>query len=100
MIPDRVSFFPVVRAGRRSILPATSLAVCSVTCNTTCKVACMTHHGTGLRALTAVKRLEVAMADAFVVETDGPPMAWDDVMQWYGDILAAGEAKPVPEEEV
>ena len=61
--------------GKRSILPATSLSVCFVTCNTTCKVVCMTHHGTGLRALTAVKRLEVAMADAFVVETDGPPMA-------------------------
>ena len=75
MIPDRVSFLPVVMPGKRSILPATSLSVCFVTCNTTCEVVCMTHHGTGLRALTAVKRLEVAMADAFVVETDGPPMA-------------------------
>ena len=40
------------------------------------------------------------MADAMVVETVWTPEAWADVMQWYGDTLAAGEAKPVPEEEV
>jgi hypothetical protein len=60
----------------------------------------MTHHVTGLRALEAVKRLEVAMEDAIVVETVGTPEVWVDVMQRYGDTLAAGEAKPVPEEEV
>jgi hypothetical protein len=64
------------------------------------KVACMTHHVTGLWALEAVKRLEVTMEDAIVVETVGPPEVWVDVMQRYGDTLAAGEAKPVPEEEV
>jgi hypothetical protein len=60
----------------------------------------MTHHVTGLWALEAVKRLEVTMEDAIVVETVGPPEVWVDVMQRYGDTLAAGEAKPVPEEEV
>jgi hypothetical protein len=60
----------------------------------------MTHHVTGLWALEAVKRLEVAMEDAIVVETVGTPEVWVDVMQRYGDTLAAGEAKPVPEEEV
>jgi hypothetical protein len=64
------------------------------------KVACLTHHGTGLWALAAVTRLEVAMADAVVVETVCTPEAWVDVMQRYGDTLAAGEAKPAPEEEV
>jgi hypothetical protein len=33
------------------------------------KVACITHYVTGLWALEAVTRLEVAMADAIVVET-------------------------------
>ena len=60
----------------------------------------MTHHGTGLWALEAVKRLEVAMEDDIVVETVDTPEAWADVMKRYGDTLAAGEAKPVHEEEV
>jgi len=63
------------------------------------QVACMTHHVAGLWALEAVKRLEVAMEDAIVVETVGPPEAWADLMKRYGDTLAAGEATPVHEEE-
>ena len=63
------------------------------------KVACRTHHGTSLWALEAVKRLEVAMEDAIVVETVGTPEAWGDVMQRSGATRAAGEATPVPEEE-
>jgi hypothetical protein len=35
-----------------------------------------------------------------VVDTVGTPEAWADFMKRYGDILAAGEAKPVYEEEV
>jgi hypothetical protein len=60
----------------------------------------MTHHVTGLWALDSVKRLEVAREDVIVVETVCTPEAWVDLMQRYGDTLAAGEAKPVPEEEV
>ena len=60
----------------------------------------MTHHVAGLWALEAVKRLEVAMEDAIVVETVGTPEAWTDFMKRYCDTLAAGEAKPVHEEEV
>ena len=60
----------------------------------------MTHHGTSLWALDAVKRLEVAMADASVEETVCPPEAWGDVVKRYGDTLAVDEAQPVPEEEV
>ena len=41
----------------------------------------MTHHVAGLWALEAVKRLEVAMEDAIVVETVGPPEAWAEVMK-------------------
>lgn len=58
----------------------------------------MTHHV--LWALDAVKRLEVAMEDFIVVETVGTPESWADFMKRYCDILAAGEAKPVHEEEV
>jgi len=64
------------------------------------KVVCMTDHVTVLWALDSVKRLEVAREDAIVVETVCAPEAWVDVMQRYGDTLAAGEATPVPEEEV
>ena len=60
----------------------------------------MTHHVAGLWALEAVKRLEVAMEDAIVVETVGPPEAWTDLMKRYCDTLAAGEATPAHEEEV
>ena len=60
----------------------------------------MTHHVTSLWALEAVKRLEVTMEDAIVVETISTPEVWVDVMQRYGDTLAAGEAKLVPKEEV
>lgn len=60
----------------------------------------MTHHITGLWALEAVKRLEVAMEDDIVVETVDTLEAWADLMKRYGDTLAAGEAKPVHEEEV
>jgi hypothetical protein len=60
----------------------------------------MTHHITGLWALEAVKRLKVAMEDDIVVETVDTPEAWADLMKRYGDTLAAGEAKPVHEEEV
>jgi hypothetical protein len=56
--------------------------VCTAThpvhCMPLSQVACMTHHVTGLWALEAVKRLEVAMEDSSVT----------------------GEAKPMPEEEV
>jgi len=52
-----------------------------------------------LWACEAVKRLEVAMEDAIVVETGGTPEG-ADFMKWYGAILAAGDAKPVHEEEV
>jgi len=45
------------------------------------QVACMTHHVTGLWVLAAVKRLEVAMEDASVVETVGTPEAWAEVMK-------------------
>ena len=40
------------------------------------------------------------MEDFIVVETVGTPEAWTDWMQRYVDTLAAGEAKPVHEEEV
>ena len=60
----------------------------------------MTHHITGLWALEAVKRLEAAMEDDIVVETLDTLEAWADLMKRYGDTLAAGEAKPVHEEEV
>ncbi len=60
----------------------------------------MTHHITGLWALEAVKRLEAAMEDDIVVETVDTLEAWADLMKRYGDTLAAGEAKPVHEEEV
>jgi len=40
------------------------------------------------------------MEDTIVVETVETPEAWADFMKRYCDILAAGEAKPVPEEEV
>jgi hypothetical protein len=40
------------------------------------------------------------MEDAMIVETVGTPEAWADFMKQYGDTLAAGEAKPVHEEEV
>ena len=64
------------------------------------QVACMTHHVAGLGALAAVKRREVAMEDAMGVETVGTPEAWADLMKRYVDTLAAGEATPVPEEDV
>jgi hypothetical protein len=64
------------------------------------KVACMTHNVTGLWALEAVKRLEVAIGDPFLVDTVCTSKAWVDVMKRYFDTLAAGEVKPVPEEEV
>ncbi len=60
----------------------------------------MMHHVAGLWALEAVKRLEVAMEDSIVVDTVGTPEAWADLMKRHGDTLAAGEAKPVHEEEV
>ena len=59
----------------------------------------MTHHVAGLRALAAVRRQEAVMEDSMVVETVATPEAWADCMQRYVDTLAAGEAKPVPEEE-
>ena len=59
----------------------------------------MTDHVAGLWALAAVKRLEVAMEDAIVMETVGTPRAWADFMKQYCDTFAAGEATPVPEEE-
>ena len=34
------------------------------------------------------------------MDTVGIPEAWGDVMKRYGDTLAAGETKPVHEEEV
>jgi len=40
------------------------------------------------------------MGDDLVVETVNTPEVWADLMQRYGDTLAAGEAKPVHEEEV
>ena len=40
------------------------------------------------------------MEDAIFVETVWTPEAWVDVMQWYFDMLAAGETQPVPEEVV
>jgi len=40
------------------------------------------------------------MEDDIVVETVDTPEAWADLMKRYGDTLAAGEAKPVHEEEV
>jgi hypothetical protein len=64
------------------------------------QVACRAHHVAGLLALAAVKCLEVAMEDVIVVETVGSPEARADFMKRYGEILAAGEAQPVPEEEV
>ena len=64
------------------------------------QVACLTHHVAGLWALEAVKRLEVAMEDAIVVEAVATPEAWADLIKRYCDTLAAGEATPVPEEEV
>jgi len=60
----------------------------------------MTHYGTGLWALEAVKRLEVAREDAMVVEAVCTPEAWGDVITREVDMLAAGEATPVAEEEV
>jgi len=60
----------------------------------------MTHHVASLWALEAVKRLEVAMEEAIVMETVGTPEAWADCMKRYGDTLATGEATPVHEEEV
>ena len=59
----------------------------------------MTHHVAGLGGLEAVRRLEVAMEDSIIVEAVGIPEAWADCMQRYVDTLAAGEAKPVHEEE-
>jgi len=60
----------------------------------------MTHQVAGLGSLKAVRRLEVAMEDSMRVEAVGIPEAWADCMPRYVDILAAGEAKPVHEEEV
>jgi hypothetical protein len=60
----------------------------------------MTHTVTGLWAPGAAKRLEVALEDAMCVETVGTPEAWVDLMKRYVDTRAAGEVKPVPEEEV
>jgi hypothetical protein len=40
------------------------------------------------------------MEDAIVVKTVGTPEAWADFMKQCSDTLAAGEAKPVHEEEV
>jgi hypothetical protein len=60
----------------------------------------MTHNVAGMWAPEAIKRLEVAMEDAIVVETVGTPEAWANFMKRYGDTLAAGGAKPVHEEEV
>jgi hypothetical protein len=60
----------------------------------------MTHNVTGLWTLEAVKRLEVAMEDYILADTVGTPEAWGDLMKRYVDTLAAGEATPVPEEEV
>jgi hypothetical protein len=44
--------------------------------------------------------LEVALEDVMCVETVGTPEAWVDLMKRYVDTRAAGEVKPVPEEEV
>jgi hypothetical protein len=60
----------------------------------------MTHHVAGLWALEAVTRLEVAMDDAMFVDTVWTPETWVALMKRSCDTLAAGEAKPVPEEEV
>jgi hypothetical protein len=60
----------------------------------------MTYHITGLWALDAVKRLQGARENFLVVETVCIPKAWGALMQRYGNTLAAGEATPVPEEEV
>jgi hypothetical protein len=40
-----------------------------------------------------------AMEVSIGVDTVGTPEAWVDVMQRYGEMLAAGEATPVPKEE-
>ena len=64
------------------------------------QVTCMTHHVAGLWALEAVTRLGVAMGDAMFVDTVWTPEAWVDLMKQSCDTLAAGEAKPMPEEEV
>jgi hypothetical protein len=56
-------------------------------------------HVATLWALEAVKRLEVAMEDAIVVETISIPEVWADFVKRYCDILATGEAKSVHEEE-
>jgi hypothetical protein len=40
------------------------------------------------------------MEDAIVVETVGTPEVWAGCMKQSCDTLAAGEAKPVREEEV
>jgi hypothetical protein len=60
----------------------------------------MTHHVTGLWALDSVERPQAARENFLVVETVCTPKAWVALMQRYGDTLAAGEATPVPEEEV
>ena len=60
----------------------------------------MTRQVADLWALDVVKRPEVATEDAIVVETVGTSEVWADFMKRYSDTLAAGEAKPVSEEEV
>ena len=54
----------------------------------------------GAHAFQALQIGKGALGWTMASETVWTPGAWDDMMQRYGETLAAGEAQPVPEEEV